>query len=137
MHFSNWAWCGVGRFFLLLDKIGYTRPIRWNSDGMKLERNRKPERMKWVVGSLLVTINFLILPTYFYLEHILSSDTERCFNTPQAVLLVFCFAFGIMSLPAFIHMIRTANQLIMGFNRLIQLEKHVRGKKHFQQNQDL
>jgi hypothetical protein len=34
------------------------------------------------------------------LELILSSDYERCFNMPQAVLLVFCFAFGIMSLPA-------------------------------------
>jgi hypothetical protein len=47
---------------------------------------------------------------------------------PQAVVLAVCFPTGLVSLPVFLHMILSGKQLVLGFNKLIDLERHVRGK---------
>jgi hypothetical protein len=128
MYFSELAWSGVGRYFTFLEKIGYTRPIRWNHKHMRLEINPNPQWIKWTIGSIISSFTLLILPVYFFLECILSLNYEKRFNKPQAVVLVVCFSAGLMSLPVFFHMILSGKQLVLGFNELIDLEKHVHGK---------
>jgi hypothetical protein len=128
MHFSELAWCGLARYFTLLEKIGYTRPIRWNHQQMRLEINPNPQWIKWTIGSIISSFTFLLLPVYFFLECILSPNYEKRFNEPQAVVLAVCFPTGLVSLPVFLHMILSGKQLVLGFNKLIDLERHVRGK---------
>jgi hypothetical protein len=128
MHFSELAWSGVGRYFTFLEKIGYTRPIRWNHQQMRLEINSNPQWIKWTFGSIISSFTFLLLPVYFFLECILSPNYEKRFNEPQVVVLVVCFSSFMVSLPVLFHMIISGKQLVLGFNELIDLEKHVYGK---------
>jgi hypothetical protein len=128
MRFSHLAWCGLGRYFTILDKIGYTRPIRWNWNRMRLERNPKPQKIRWIFGFLISTFNSIILPAYFFLESILSRNYERKISKPQAVTMVACFAAGMFSIPAFLYMVLDDKQIVLGFNKLIDLEHHVHGK---------
>jgi hypothetical protein len=130
MHFSHLAWCGLGRYFTILDKIGYTRPIRWNWNRMRLERNPKPQKVKWIFGFLISTFNCIILPAYFFLESILSRNYERKLSKLHAALMAACFAVGMVSIPAIFHMVMNDKQIILGFNHLIDLEHHVHGKQN-------
>jgi hypothetical protein len=128
MQFSEWAWTGVGRYFNFLEKIGYTRPIRWNHQQMRLEINPNPQWIKWTIGSIISTFTLLILPVYFFLEYIISPNYEKRFNEIQAIVLVLCFPINLVSLPVFLHMVLSGKQLVLGFNKLVELEHYVRGK---------
>jgi hypothetical protein len=128
MHFSELAWCGLVRYFTFLEKIGYTRPIRWNHQQMRLEINPNPQWIKWTIGSIISSFTLLILPVYFFLEYIISPNYEKRFNEIQAIVLVLCFPISLVSLPVFLHMVLSGKQLVLGFNKLVELEHYVRGK---------
>jgi hypothetical protein len=97
---------------------------------MRLERNPKPQKVKWIFGFLISTFNCIILPAYFFLESILSRNYERKLSKLHAALMAACFAVGMVSIPAFFHMVMNDKQIILGFNHLIDLEHHVHGKQN-------
>jgi hypothetical protein len=129
MSYSQLAWSGIARYFWLLEKIRYRRPLRWNCEKMGLEIDPRPQWFIWTIGNIIGFFTCFIVPPYIFLEQVMTTK-DRNLNAPQVIILIAFFALGVPGVPVFVHTIRTINELVQGFNHLITIEKFVRGQSH-------
>jgi hypothetical protein len=126
MSFTDLAWSGFAGYFQLLEKLHYTRPIRWNSKKGCLEVNPSPQTLLWSVGTLCSYVVGLLCPVYVALEHIF----VKRMNLPvkDGAFLLLLFLATVHTFPVFLHtMFVSKADLVEGFNNIIQLEKHLLG----------
>jgi hypothetical protein len=127
MSYSPLAWSGFAGYFKLLDKIHYTRPIRWNSKKGCLEVNPSPQKLLWTVGTICSFIVGIACPVYVALEQVLYRKMKL--SVVQLVPLIIFFFVTMHSLPVFLHTLFISKKdLVQGFNNIVELEKHILGK---------
>jgi hypothetical protein len=128
MSYSVVAWSGFAGYFKILDKIHYTRPIRWNSKKGCLEVNPSPQKLLWTVGAICSFIVGIACPVYVALEHVIVNRMKLSVAQHGVPFIVFFFV-TMHSLPVFLHtMFISKKDLVQGFNNIVQLEKYLLGK---------
>jgi hypothetical protein len=128
MSYSALAWSGLARYFKILDKIHYTRPIRWNSKKNCLEVNPSPQKLLWTVGVICSFIVGIACPVYVALEQVFVREMKLSLAKHGVPLIVFFFV-TMHALPPFLHtLFVTKKDLVQGFNHIVELEKHILGK---------
>jgi hypothetical protein len=128
MTYSALAWSGFARFFKFLDKIHFTRPIRWNSKKHCLEVNHSPQNLLLTVGTLCSFIVGIAVPAYVALEHVLVNKMKLTI-VQHAVPLIIFFFVAMHSLPVFLHtLFLSKSDLVHGFNSIVKLENLLRSK---------
>jgi hypothetical protein len=129
MSYSALAWSGFAGYFKILDKIHYTRPIRWNSKKGCLEVNPSPQKHLWSIGVICSFIVGIACPVYVALEQVLSRKMKLSVAQHGVPLIVFFFV-TMHALPPFLHtLFVTKEDLVQGFNHIVQLEKYILGIK--------
>jgi hypothetical protein len=127
MSFSALAWSGFARYFTILEKIHYTRPIRWNSKTKCLEVNPSPQKLFWSVGTLCSFIVGIACPVYVGLEQVFVGRLKLSMEEGGALLIVYFWA-SVHTIPVFLHtLLISKKDLVQGFNNIVKLEKHVFG----------
>jgi hypothetical protein len=128
MSYSALAWSGFAGYFKFLDKIHYTRPIRWNSEKHRLEVNPAPQKLLWTVGALCSFIVGIAVPVYVALEQVLVKKMNLTIVQHGVPLIVF-FCASMHALPIFLHTAFVSkSDLVHGFNNIVKLENHLLGK---------
>jgi hypothetical protein len=127
MSYSPLAWSGFARYFKILEKIHYTRPIRWNSKTKCLEVNPSPQKLFWSVGTLCSFIVGIACPVYVGLEQVFVGRLKLSMEEGGALLIVYFWA-SVHTIPVFLHtLLISKKDLVQGFNNIVKLEKHVFG----------
>jgi hypothetical protein len=128
MSYSALAWSGFAGYFKILDKIHYTRPIRWNSKKGCLEVNPSPQNFLWTIGTICSFIVGIACPVYVALEQVLYRKMKLSV-AQHGVPLIACFFVAMHSLPVLLHTLFISKKdLVQGFNNIVELEKHILGK---------
>jgi membrane protease YdiL (CAAX protease family) len=128
MSFSALAWSGFAGYFKILERIHYTRPIRWNAGKHCLEVNPSPQKLLWTIGALCSFIVGIAVPVYVALEQVLVNKMKLTIVQHGVPLIVFFFA-SMHALPIFLHTLFVSkSDLVHGFNNIVQLENHLLGK---------
>jgi hypothetical protein len=130
MSYSPLAWSGIARYSKFLDKIHYTRPIRWNSEKHCLEVNPSPQKLIWTIGALCSFIVGIAIPVYVALEQVLVKKMELTIVQHGVPLIIFFFV-AMLAFPVFLHtMFVSKSDLVHGFNNIVKLENLLRSKDY-------
>jgi hypothetical protein len=130
MSYSAFAWSGFAGYFKFLDKIHYTRPIRWNSDKHCLEVNPSPQKLLWTVGALCSFIVGIAVPVYVALEQVLVKKMKLTIVQHGVPLIIFFFV-TMLALPVFLHTLFVSkSDLVHGFNNIVKLENLLLSKDY-------
>jgi len=130
--FSANAWKGFAIYYTILDSIHYTRLIKWDPKTKYLCENKRPQYFLWGISLSCVVVLFLAIPTYLFLEFVLSGyNLSRNFTYEKLFVMIIVFLGGLHSIPISIHWFKTYKDMIAGFNLFVRLQRHVLGNLRF------
>jgi len=131
MSYSEFAWKGIARFFGILEKLHYTRPITWDIAKNCLKLNQKKQTVLWTISSIVTVLYGIGIAIFVFAKHVIFTNNieqgEPLSLLQVVVLLVYFFA-TVHGFPIFINFLYSGEELVVGFNYLILMERHITGR---------
>jgi len=131
MSYSEFAWKGIARFFKILEKLHYARPIMWDLEKIYLKLNPKKQTLLWIISSTVTVLYGIGIAIFVFAKHVIFTniiEQGEPFSLLQVVVLLVYFFATVHGFPIFINFLYSGEELVLGFNYLVAMERHITGE---------